>query len=77
MDGTMTDNELVAFLGITDLPEDQQAKLIAGLGSKHATYEQMHRVEVELGLWQAGLGSKPSGVIVCREHTSAKGRNRI
>ena len=64
----MTDSELAAFLGITDLPAEQQARLIANLGSQRAAYERMHQVTIELDLWQAGLGPKPRGVIVCREH---------
>ena len=70
----MTDEELVAFVGIADLAPVLQTKFIAGLTpDRRATYERMHQVTVELDLWQAGLGPKPEGVIITRER---KGRIR-
>lgn len=45
------------------------AKIMAAITpEQREVYESMARVEFEIGLWQAGLGPKPVGVIVCREH---------
>ena len=63
----MTDEQLAKYLGIINDPRWPQA--IARLApTKRATYERMHQVEIELNLWTAGLGPKPQGVIVCKEH---------
>lgn len=63
----MTDRDLAVFIGIGDDPN--WPKLIAGLApEKRAVFERMSRVTIELQLWEAGLGPKPSGVIVCRGH---------
>ena len=60
----MTDAELARYLGIDNDPRWPRA--IAKLSAKRrATYERMHQVEVELKLWQDGLGPKPANVIVC------------
>lgn len=63
----MTDLELAKFLGIDD--DERWPRAIAKLDPiKRATYERMSEVTIELNLWQAGLGPKPTGVIVCHEH---------
>lgn len=59
----MTDEHLAEFLGIANEPKAQ--KFIDGLSAeKRATFEKMHQVTMELNLWQAGLGPKPTGVLV-------------
>jgi len=61
----MTDAELAVFLGIDDDPRWPRA--IEKLDPlKRATYERMAQVETELKLYDAGLGPKPNGVIICR-----------
>lgn len=63
----MTDQELATYLGLDGDP--RAPRIIAALDpARRATYERMHEVEGELNLWQAGLGPKPTGVIVCRPH---------
>jgi len=55
----MTDEQLAEYLNI---PVDLVGKSDAG---KRETYERMAEVEIEIGLWQAGIAPKPEGVIVC------------
>jgi hypothetical protein len=63
----VTDLELAKFLGIAD--DERWPRAIAKLDpKKRAMYERMAQVEIELNLWQAGLGPKPEGVIVCHDH---------
>lgn len=63
----MTDLELAQGMGIAD--DERWPKVIAKLSpEKRAAYERLITVADELNLWQAGLGPKPTGVIVCREH---------
>jgi hypothetical protein len=65
----MTDRELIAYLGLSDCDPEKTARYIAGLDpERRAGYERMNEVETELHLWQQGVGPKPPGVIVCREH---------
>jgi hypothetical protein len=71
----MTDAELVEFMGATDMPAEKIAQHIAGMKPEfRATLERMKQVEIEANLWAAGLGPKPAGVIVCREHRHRKRR---
>jgi hypothetical protein len=63
----VTDLELARYLGIAD--DERWPGAIARLDpKKRAAYERMAQVEMELNLWAAGLGPKPAGVIVCKEH---------
>lgn len=60
----MTDTELEVFLGIAGTKEC--AKIMASITpEKRALYESMANLETEVKLWQAGLGLKPKGVIIC------------
>ncbi len=60
----MTDTELASFLCLSP---DEAAKILPKLSpERRAAYERMAEVTLELNLWQAGLGPKPSGVIVCK-----------
>lgn len=63
----MTDDELLEYLG---LPEGPTERLyIANLPPRsRAAYERMKVVEEDIKLWQAGVGPKPTGVILCKEH---------
>lgn len=73
----MTDAELADYLGASDHPDKEQlARFIASLApEKRAAYERMAQVEFELKLWQAGIGPKPRGVIVCRVPEVAHAEN--
>lgn len=66
----MNDAELAEYLGIDTLSLATQKKVIGPMSAEErAGYDDMARIEVELHLWQAGLGPKPKGVIVCsRRH---------
>jgi hypothetical protein len=63
---TMTDLELARLLGIAD--DARWPRAIAKLPpEKRAAYERMADVFMELQLYEAGLGPKPRGVIICRD----------
>lgn len=67
----MTDPELETFLGIAGTKE--RAKIMASITpEQRALYERMAGLETEVELWQAGLGPKPAGVIIC----GCRGRHR-
>ena len=67
MERFVTDLELAKFLGIAD--DERWPRAIVKMDTKtRAAYERLAQVVMELNLWQAGLGPKPKGVIVCKEH---------
>lgn len=60
----MTDAELAAFLGLSEI---EAARIIPKLTDwQREGYEAMAGLESEISLWQAGLGRKPRGAILCR-----------
>jgi hypothetical protein len=62
----VTNERLAEFIGITDLTPDMQSKFIDGLSpERRALFERMAELEGEIMLWQAGVGKKPQGVILC------------
>jgi hypothetical protein len=64
MADTMSDEQLAAEMHIA-------VELVPKLSEKaRAAYENLIRVGRELAAWEAGVGPKPEGVIVCR----AKGK---
>jgi len=64
----MNDQQLAAFLGIAGDPDEH--KFIARITpEQRATYERMKIVEEDIELWQAGVGPKPTGVILCHDHS--------
>ena len=61
----MNDEQLAAYLGLTMDPARDQ--IMANITPEtRAMYDRMAQVEMEIALWQQGLGPKPSGVILCR-----------
>lgn len=61
----MTDLELAKFLGFTPETTPKWQELIDNLPpAKRALFERMAGVEVEVALWQEGLGPKPAGVLI-------------
>lgn len=64
----MTDLELIRFLGIEDEP-CREAMLARITPEQRELYVRMADVETEIKLWQAGLGPKPAGVLICTEHS--------
>lgn len=71
----MSDEEMAVFLGIAG--KKGCAKIMASLtAERRAAYEAMAETEVALNLWQAGVGPKPEGVIICRGHGMEKSSQR-
>lgn len=63
----MNDDELIDFLCIRDEP--QRDKILAGITpEQRAAYEHMREVCFDIELWEAGIGPKPQGVILCHDH---------
>lgn len=59
----MTDDQLKQYLGIANHPKAQ--KVVDALtANQRATYERMANIEIEVALWQDGLGPKPQGVLM-------------
>lgn len=60
----MSDEEMATYI----CPDDHAIGLMAVRSmtpQRRATIERMAELEGEIVLWQAGVGKKPSGVIVC------------
>lgn len=67
----MTDSELIDYLGMGDMPREIAQVFIGTLTPQaRATYEGMKTVEEDIKLWQEGVGPKPTGVIMCHDHTA-------
>jgi len=59
----MTDDEMAAFLGIAGHPK--APSVVANLTpAKRALFERMAEVCVETELYAAGLGPRPTGVLL-------------
>jgi hypothetical protein len=60
----VTDDEMATFLGLK--PEEEKRIEFVKLLSpeKRALFERMATLEIELKLWQDGLGPKPPGVLI-------------
>lgn len=72
----MTDEQLAQYLGIANNPK--WPAVVRGLPPGiRATYERMAQLEVEIGLWQKGLGPKPSGVLLTSARTPANAKKRV
>ena len=64
----MSDDELIEWLGLARVKPEERDKIMASITpERRALYEHMHQVEMELILWQNGVGPKPSDVIVCKD----------
>lgn len=59
----LTDAELTEFLALT--PEEAAIIFAKITPEKRAVWERMAEVYGEIVLWEAGVGRKPSGVILC------------
>jgi hypothetical protein len=70
----MTEEELAAFCGVK--PDDPlRDKFVRSLSpAKRALFERMATVEMEVELWQAGLGPKPTGVLIDTERDTKRRR---
>lgn len=68
----MTDDELVAYLGLT--PEQAPIVIPKITPDRRALYDRMREVEIEAELWVKGLGPKPTGVLLDTERAVSKRR---
>lgn len=70
----MTDEEMATFLGLRP-EEEKRVEFVKHLSpEKRALFERMAGLEMELKLWQDGLGPKPQGVLIDTEHSTARRR---
>lgn len=58
----MTDEELAEYLRLT--PAEFAIVLPKLSPQRRATYNRMKQIEIDLGLWEAGIGPKPQDVMV-------------
>lgn len=61
----MTDAELAVYLNLT--PAEAAIVIPQVSPEKRALYDRMRELEVEVALWDAGLGPKPQGVLIDTE----------
>jgi hypothetical protein len=60
---TMSDDELIRYLGCENEPNARA--FVQGLtAERRAVFDRMATIEIEIDLWQAGLGPKPQGVLI-------------
>jgi len=59
----MTDEEIAKYTGLYPDPRWPQA-VKKFTPEQRAAFERMAGLEVELALWQDGLGPKPQGVLI-------------
>lgn len=70
----MTDEEMATFLGLSP-EEEKRVEFVKGLKpEKRALFERMATLEVEIKLWQDGLGPKPQGVLIDTERSTRRRR---
>lgn len=74
----MTDSELAAYCGFK--PTDDSVKVVKFIAelspARRALYDRMREVEIEANLWTAGVGPKPTGVILTPEIKERRRRAR-
>lgn len=71
----MTDEEMATFLGLT-ADDENRVGFVSGLSpEKRVLFERMAGLEMELKLWQDGLGPKPAGVLVDTERSTSRRRH--
>ncbi len=70
----MTDEEMATFVGLTP-DEEKRVEFVKGLSpEKRALFERMATLEIEVNLWQEGLGPKPQGVLIDTERSTKRRR---
>lgn len=70
----MTDEEMAAFVGLSP-EEENRVGFVKGLPpEKRALFERMASLEMEVKLWQDGLGPKPPGVLIDTERSTRRRR---
>jgi hypothetical protein len=63
----VSDDELLEYLGLPD-GQKERAWIARLLWWQRDAYEAMRTKEEDIKLWQAGVGPKPTGVILCKDH---------
>lgn len=70
----MTDEEMATFLGLSP-EEEKRVEFVKQLSpEKRALFERMASLEMDLKLWQDGLGPKPQGVLIDTERSTKRRR---
>lgn len=68
----MTDEEMAAFVGLSP-EEENRVGFVKGLSpEKRALFERMAVLELQVKLWQDGLGPKPAGVLIDTERSTKR-----
>jgi hypothetical protein len=73
-ESNMTDEEMATFCGLS-LAEENRVEFVKGLSpEKRALFERMASLEMEVKLWQDGLGPKPHGALIDTERSTKRRR---
>lgn len=72
----MTDEQMAAFMGLEPGNTKHMAVVKALPASEREMFESMARLEHEVELWAAGLGPKPTGVMIDMARGPRRGRRR-
>lgn len=71
----MTDEEMATFVGLSP-EEENRVGFVRGLSpERRELFERMASIEMELKLWQDGLGPKPQGVLIDTERSTRRRRS--
>lgn len=70
----MTDEEMAAFVGLSPEEENRVGFVKGLLPEKRALFERMASLEMEVNLWQDGLGPKPQGVLIDTDRSTRRRR---
>lgn len=63
----MSDGDFLAFCGFSESDfrdDDHRQRVLASLAPRRLTIEHMADMAMEINLWTAGLGPKPSGILI-------------
>jgi hypothetical protein len=70
----MTDEEMATFLGLSP-EEEKRVEFVKHMSpEKRALFERMAVLELEVKLWQDGLGPKPQGVLLDTNRSTSRRR---
>ncbi len=70
----MTDEEMATFCGLS-AEEEKRVEFVKALPpEKRTLFERMATLEMEVKLWQDGLGPKPEGVLIDTERSTRRRR---
>jgi hypothetical protein len=70
----MTDEEMAIYVGLSP-EEEKRVEFVKGLSpEKRALFERMASLEMEVSLWQDGLGPRPQGVLIDTKRSARRRR---